>query len=129
MPDGPVAYATLANRTVGNAFPESLELAPHGLVQGENVLAIEVHQNSLLDADLTMGLSVTAIVPAVVVTPHLSSTLAGGNITISWLPPVGRLQSATEVGGPWNDIVPSQPPNQHTEPAGGQRKFYRVAVP
>jgi hypothetical protein len=129
LPDGPVSYATLANRTVGLAVPEFRELAPRGLVQGENVLAVEVHQDSLLSADLTMGLSVTAIVPALVVTPQLSSALSGGNITISWLPAVGRLQSATEVGGPWTEVSPSDPPNEHTEPAVGARKFYRVAVP
>src|SRR5262249_22292888 len=54
MPDGPVSYATLANRTVGLAVPEFRELAPRGLVQGENVLAVEVHQDSLFSADLTL---------------------------------------------------------------------------
>ena len=129
LPDGPVSYATLANRTVGNAFPEFFELAPRGLVQGENILAIEVHQDSLLSADLTLGLSLTAFVPSVVLAPQLTSSLEDGNITISWTPAVGRLQSATEVGGIWSDVQPSQPPNQHTEPAEGARKFYRVAVP
>ena len=127
MPDGPLTYATLANRTVGNAGPEFLTLAPRGLVQGENVLAVEVHQDSLFSADLTFGLSVGAIVPSLVAAPQLSSSLAGGNITISWEPAVGQLQSATEVGGPWSDVTPSQPP--YTEPATGARKFFRVAVP
>src|SRR5206468_2397964 len=100
MPDGPVSYSTLANRTVGIALPEFLELAPRGLVQGENVLAVEVHQDSLFSADLTFGMSVTAFVPAVVEAPRLSSSLSSGNITISWAPAVGRLQSAPDVGVP-----------------------------
>jgi hypothetical protein len=129
MPDGPVSYSTLANRTVGLAVPEFLELAPRGLVQGENVLAVEVHQDSLFSSDLTFGMTVKAFVPTVLEVPQLSSALSGGNITISWAPSVGRLQSAPDVGGPWTDVSPSDPPNPHTEPAVGARKFYRVAVP
>lgn len=128
LPDGPVSYATLANRTVGNAVPEIFELGSGKLVQGENILAVEVHQDSLFSADLTFAASVSAIVPSVVAAPQLSSSLAGGNITITWDPPVGRLQSATEVAGPWSDVEPS-PSNPHTEPATGARKFFRVAVP
>ncbi|HEU0010285.1 MAG TPA: hypothetical protein VFT34_10770, partial [Verrucomicrobiae bacterium] len=129
LPDGPVSYATLANRTVGIAMPEFRELAPRGLVQGENVLAVEVHQDSLLSADLTFGMTVKAFVPSVVEAPRLSSALSGGNITISWAPGVGRLQSATEIGGRWDDVPPSDPPNPHTEPATGALKFFRVVVP
>jgi hypothetical protein len=128
LPDGPVSYSTLANQTVGLAQPQVLELAPRGLVQGDNTLAVEVHQDSLFSADLTLGVSIKAFVPSVVEAPRLGAALVNGNITITWDPPVGRLQSATEVTGPWNDVVPSQPPNPHTEPAGGARKFFRVAV-
>ena len=127
MPDGPVSYATLANRTVGNAVPEFRELAPRGLVEGENVLAVEVHQDILSSADLTFGVTVTAIVPSVVAAaPQLNCAIEGGNITIAWTPAVGRLQSATEIAGEWTEVSTSTP---HTEPAAGPRKFYRVVVP
>ena len=128
LPDGPVSYATLANQTVGNAVPDIFELGSGKLVQGENILAVEVHQDSLFSADLTFAASVSAIVPSVgVAAPQLSSSLSGGNITISWDPPVGRLQSATEIAGDWTDVEPS-PSNPHTEPATGARKFFRVKV-
>ena len=129
LPDGPVSYDTLANRTIPNPLPELLELASGKLVQGENVLAVEVHQDSLFSADLTFGMKLSALVPSVTVTaaPQLSASLAGGNITISWTPAVGRLQSAVEVGGDWNDVA--APSNPFTEPATGESKFYRVVVP
>jgi hypothetical protein len=128
LPEGPVSYSTLANRTIPNPLPEILELGSGKLVQGENVLAVEVHQDSLFSADLTLGVTVSALVPSVTVTtaPRLTAGLAGGNITISWTPAVGRLQSALEVAGPWEDVPPANP---HTEPATGARKFYRVVVP
>lgn len=127
VPDGPVTYATLANRTVGNVAPEFFTLSSRGLVQGENVLAVEIHQDSPFSADLTFGVTVGAIVPAVTAAqPVLSSTLAGNEITISWTPATGQLQSATEIGGQWTDVQPSQSP--YTESTTGARKFYRVIV-
>ncbi|MFZ5480782.1 MAG: lamin tail domain-containing protein, partial [Myxococcota bacterium] len=64
-PDGVVDAGTLATAEVGDAAEVSADLAADALVRGENVLAVEVHQASPDDADLTFGCSLTArIAPA-----------------------------------------------------------------
>jgi hypothetical protein len=58
MPAGAVTYGTLANVTVGDAIYEGPIILPGGaLVQGENVLAVEVHQSSTGSSDIVLGLT------------------------------------------------------------------------
>jgi hypothetical protein len=58
MPGGPVTYSTLANGSVGDAIYEGPIILPGGaLVQGENVLAVEVHQSSTGSTDIVLGLA------------------------------------------------------------------------
>ena len=66
MPAGSVNYTTLAARTVLNAGYEIMELSGAGLLQGENVLAVEVHQDSSISPDLTFGLRLSAVVPELI---------------------------------------------------------------
>ncbi len=57
MPNGAVAFDTLANATVGNAAIESEISIPASLLRaGKNVLAVEVHQASTNDKDMVFGL-------------------------------------------------------------------------
>jgi hypothetical protein len=56
MPTGPVGGSTLANRTVGDATYEGpFEVPATGLVQGENVIAVEVHQVASDSSDIVFG--------------------------------------------------------------------------
>ena len=76
MPSGAIAWATLANRTAGNAIVETFTLPASQLVAGDNVLAVEVHQNDLqssttTSSDIVWGAKLDASVPA-----------AGGSTTI-----------------------------------------------
>lgn len=64
MPSGPITRSTFADRTVGNPHFETFEVLALGLIEGENVLAVEVHQDSLTSPDLTFGLRLQGIVPA-----------------------------------------------------------------
>ncbi|MEY2407380.1 MAG: trimeric autotransporter adhesin [Verrucomicrobiota bacterium] len=125
MPFSPVFNATLANRTIGNPAFESLSLSGAGLIQGDNVLAVEVHQDGLSSPDLTFGARISVVMPDV----GLGATVSGANIQLFWMPPMGTLQSADEVGGPWSNLSPSDPPNRHSEAITGLRKFYRVITP
>ena len=137
MPAGAVSYSTLAARTVVNAAYETLELSGAGLLQGENVLAVEVHQDSPISPDLTFGLLLTVIVPDPIVArrqagievPRMAFNVAAGDVALSWTPTSGLLQAASEAIGPWSVISPSHPPSRHTEPATGARRFFRVLAP
>ena len=62
MPADAIAYATWANRTIGDATWEGpFDLPTTNLLPGANVLAAEVHQNSAGSSDIVMGLTLDAI--------------------------------------------------------------------
>jgi len=61
LPADPVAFDTFANRSVGDAAYEGPFILPPGaLVQGANVLAVEVHQVNATSSDVVFGLSLEA---------------------------------------------------------------------
>jgi hypothetical protein len=76
-----------------------------------------VEAASLFVAASTNGLSFTGA-PITITTK-----LSGGTITLSW--PAGVLQSATNVTGPWNDVIGFSPITV-TPLQGPPRTFYRV---
>ena len=62
MPTGTISYTTLASTAVGGAdesayYPKALP--PTALVAGNNVLAVEVHQNARNSSDLSFNLRLT----------------------------------------------------------------------
>jgi hypothetical protein len=57
MPAGTPTYATFANRTVGTAdFEGPFDIPAEAFVSGENVVAVQVHQQSSGSSDLTFAL-------------------------------------------------------------------------
>ena len=58
MPGGTVGYGTLANRGVGDAVFEGPFIVPgNALRAGDNVLAVEVHQNGSTSSDIVFGMT------------------------------------------------------------------------
>ena len=62
MPDGAIAYSTLATVSVPPTFWTNILLSASGLVAGDNVLAVEAHQAATDSVDLIMDMTVTALV-------------------------------------------------------------------
>jgi hypothetical protein len=60
MPDGPVDATTLAAAPVEGPYNFYADISAEGLVRGQNVLAVEVHQAEPDDLDMTFGCSLTA---------------------------------------------------------------------
>ncbi|MCL4179863.1 MAG: lamin tail domain-containing protein [Verrucomicrobia bacterium] len=61
MPDGPIDYATFATRTIDNATLEGpFNIPTASLIQGLNVIAVEVHQVNDTSSDVAFGLSLDA---------------------------------------------------------------------
>ena len=61
MPDGLIEFDTLASRSVNEAAIEGLFTIPNELlVQGTNVIAVEVHQRSINSGDIVFGLQMDA---------------------------------------------------------------------
>ncbi|MCK4997924.1 MAG: lamin tail domain-containing protein, partial [Anaerohalosphaera sp.] len=81
MTTGAVEHITFADRTVGNAIYEGpFVIDTSALVQGSNVIAVEVHQRGSGSSDIVMGLTLDAhITKTASLTP---TTLAGGDFLL-----------------------------------------------
>ena len=69
MPTGAVVYNTSATaRAVGDEFsahgPDVLSFTPSNLVQGQNVIAVELHQVGTTSSDAVFGMSLTSVLPS-----------------------------------------------------------------
>jgi len=71
IPTGAVTYNTSAVTRGGDEFsghgPDVLTIVPTSLVQGANLLAVEVHQLGTGSSDLVFGMSLTSILPSPIV--------------------------------------------------------------
>jgi hypothetical protein len=127
MPSGLVTYGTLAARSKDDTLDETYDMAASGLVTGDNVLAVELHQETLDSPDLTLALRATGIFPnRPLFSPQLSHRVVNGSIELTW--PSGTLQSAEDITGPWSEVTPSNPPYQHLILPSSPRTFFRVMV-
>jgi hypothetical protein len=65
MPAGTIYYDTLSDRTVDNANWEYYTLPTDALDQGDNVIAVEVHQTTTYSSDVVFGASLDTVVTTV----------------------------------------------------------------
>jgi len=131
MPAGPIMFATT---TTSAAEPQSVtgpfQLAITNLWPGENVLAVELHQNGLNSSDMEFAAELTAEIPALsaFINPPLHiSHQPGGTISISWSGS-GVLQEATQLlnsGTVWT-YVPGNPNPHVVTPGAGGKRFFRL---
>ncbi|MEK7951508.1 lamin tail domain-containing protein [Luteolibacter soli] len=63
MNAGTVSYSTTANATVDDATEETISLPASMLVQGDNVIAVEVHQVNTGSTDVVWAMKLDALVP------------------------------------------------------------------
>jgi len=131
LPDGDITYNTPASGAGPPAFTYHDVDAP-SLVSGENVLAVELHQADLNDPganrDFTFALKLFGILSSRPPS-RLTTRLAGGNLTVSWVPEGGTLESADNPSGPWATVLEAHPPGEYTTTASGAKMFYRVVAP
>jgi hypothetical protein len=85
MPAGPVTYVTFTTFSVGiEGLTNVNTFAAGGLVLGENVLAVELHQSSSNSSDVVFGLSLDAVVTVtnqpVLVDAHM---IEGGSFEVT----------------------------------------------
>jgi hypothetical protein len=132
LPDGTITYNTPAYSSAGLDAVTQLDLDAPSLIAGENVLAVELHQGNLEDPfvnrDSTFALKLFGVLPSQPA-PRLMVRQAGGNLTVSWTPASGILESADDPSGPWSAVLEAHPPGEYVTPAGETKKFYRVSVP
>jgi hypothetical protein len=80
-----ITRTSLANAGVGDGdAQDSLEYYVPGLVAGDNVLAIEVHQNGLTSSDKTLGLIISLVTGGQAAGPQLTITHSGNTGHVLW---------------------------------------------
>lgn len=100
------------------------------LQNGENVLAVEVHNYNARSADITFGLALTADVPLAVESPTLTlRSSPPGSLTLQWSGTGFSLQEAEAITGPWRDTIGPVTSSPFTTSASGESRYYRLRRP
>ena len=88
MPAGTLLRTTFATGGPADTDPSATFqfVAPAALLNGNNLLAVDVRQNNLTSSDITMGLQVKAVTTVPLVQPPVLTIVlnANGSVTVSW---------------------------------------------
>ena len=96
------------------------------VVEGDNVLAVEVHNYNVGSGDITFGFALNRIDPIETATPaQVNISFANDMVELSWDGAGGILQSAASLTGGWSD-VPASSTNRVSIRPSEARQFYRV---
>lgn len=126
-PGVPVLYTDLAGNNTGSETAYNFtNLPPSVLVAGVNIVAVEVHQQSLTSSDVSFDLQ---IVGQRAGGPQLRIVYDGVTRRLSWFPntPGAVLQETTTLGTGWT--TSANQANPQTVTPGGLQKFYRLRIP
>jgi len=128
MPESAANHGTLATRRIGDATLEGpFDLPNPSLVAGTNVLAVEVHQEDLLDPDVVFGAELELLVlPSLLPPPvaPLTISLQTNTVVLEWSEPSLTLESATNIMGPWTPLTGE--PSPVYRPATNQMEFFQL---
>jgi hypothetical protein len=126
-PPAPILYSTLANDTVGDATNELFFACVNNLVNGSNLLAVELHNQSLTSSDLTFATEISTM--GITSPPRLTITRGPGanEVTVTWTGG-GVLQQSSSLNthptSGWSDVS-GVTGNSYTTTATGNR-FFRL---
>ncbi|MBL9169672.1 MAG: Ig-like domain-containing protein [Verrucomicrobiales bacterium] len=138
---GTPTYTSFATDRAGDAsLTNGITFALTNIVQGENQIAVELHQSSATSSDVVFDLELLANIPStittnVVVLPpvKLSVSIANGNAVITWpTPPVGSVLESTTSLSPasWQTVAGATSP--YSAPLSGannKARYYRLRQP
>jgi hypothetical protein len=130
MPTGVITATTLASAggpepTDGTHTVEGpTDIPTTGLVEGDNVLAVELHPSSLTSSDAVFAAELIAVVTAC--GPGLNIAQSGNQAVLTWSDPTYSLQRATAVTGPYTTVAGAV--SGFTTPITGN-SFFRLTKP
>ncbi|MHB1307649.1 MAG: hypothetical protein ACYDC1_06390 [Limisphaerales bacterium] len=122
LPDGPLTPQTRAANAGddGKEFFEH-ELDPRDLRPGDNLVAVEIHQDQPTSSDVSFELELRGVTaPAEL---RLSASRYGGRILLWWDDAAARLESAPDLSGTW---VETPSPAGHALMASEGVRFHRL---
>jgi hypothetical protein len=120
----PILYTDFAGGATGSETAFNVTNAsPSVLVPGQNIIAVEVHQQSPDSSDVSFELVLEGQRPA---GPGLRIVNNGTTGTLSWFPTGGGfvLQQSTTVAGPWTASASQS--NPQTVTFTGGTRFFRL---
>jgi hypothetical protein len=124
-PNLPVPPSVITNRTpatsTGENTIENVTISATNLVAGTNVVAVEIHQESLTSSDVSFALSLSG---NPLTRPQMALVRLGDELVIYSSDNTAVIEEASDVTGPWTPV-----PNVNTPtgfvPLSGQR-FFRL---
>ncbi len=116
-----IAYNTLATSTGENTI-ETASVSPSVLINGANLAAVEIHQQSNTSSDLSFNFELTGVGPAPA--PRLEAQRFGSNLLLVWGASDYLLESAPSVTGPWTTATSTAPYLAATD--ANAAHFYRL---
>ena len=130
MAAGPVTFMTFANRTTNGELERNQFPFTSQLVNGNNVIAAEVHQVGAGSSDITWGCRITTLqTTPPVIQPVLTIVPSGANVIITWTPGSGTLQYKDNLtDASWTDVPggPHSAGGPVTVPANQAHRFYSL---
>ncbi len=116
MPSGTINYNTLATVSVGGADEStwySVAVNPNTLITGTNVLAVEMHQQSVASSDLSFNARLSATIPATCGIPDALTvdSIQATAVILGWQAVIGatsyNIQYRLIATEPWTTITSS----------------------
>jgi Big-like domain-containing protein len=123
----PIPFDTLADSpAVGGADENTYFFSTNAnsiFVPGQNIIAVEIHQQSLTSSDIGFDMMIFSAAPGCP-NPSISHGPGAGQLTISWSGS-GQLYSSTVVDGPYTTLASPTSPYIFT-PSGSSPRFFVV---
>jgi hypothetical protein len=128
-PPATIAFNTLATGSAVENAIDTATLSASRLTAGQNVAAVEIHQQALDSSDISFDFELLGN-PVPPPPPPQSIFLGSfdGQLVIAWGDPGFVLQQANQISGPWNPAANLSPAVITPDP-GTAQKFYRLIHP
>ncbi len=136
MPTGTIGYNTAASGTPANedTFNPLTNLPITNLVNGVNVLAVEVHQSPITgtpllttSSDMRLDLDLLGVLPAPTTAPASTTTVMGGHLQLLWQDPALILQCSPSLSNDWVNLPAARSPFAISP--NESRMFFRLLKP
>ncbi len=134
MPTGTITYTTTATQNLEDSYFRNWTRNASTLVNGTNVLAVEIHQYSGNNPDISFDLALTGPVTTIVRGPYLQNGTTDG-VTIMWRTAASvssKVWYGTSLGSLNQTVTDATSRTNHTIPITGlppaTKYFYQVGT-
>jgi hypothetical protein len=124
MPTGAVHYLTLSGGTIGSETTFfATNVNANVLNNGNNIIAVEVHQSGTNSTDVSFNLQLQGVSPPLI-GPVLRVALAGQDVVLTWDASNVVLEQSSNAAGTWSEITGAA--SGYRARANQPTRFYRL---